>query len=89
MSSALAALAATAGDGGPSPRARAWMDRLGPGALTPDHPDAPCRKAALKRWLLYVRSHWIRMPPFMLLRHLTRKAFGRVFARTSDAVEPR
>jgi hypothetical protein len=27
------------------------------------------------RWLLYVRSHWLRMPPLLLSRHLLYKAF--------------
>ncbi|MEX2216149.1 MAG: nucleotidyltransferase family protein [Phycisphaeraceae bacterium] len=34
--------------------------------------------AGLSRWMLYVRSHWLRMPPLMLLQHLTRKAFRRI-----------
>jgi hypothetical protein len=25
-------------------------------------------------WLLYVRSHWLRMPPHLLVRHLLVKA---------------
>jgi hypothetical protein len=28
-------------------------------------------------WALYVRSHWLRMPPLQLARHLTRKALSR------------
>ncbi len=27
-------------------------------------------------WMLYLRGHWLRMPPFLLVRHLTIKAFG-------------
>jgi hypothetical protein len=27
------------------------------------------------RWLLYVRSHWLRMPPLLLTRHLLHKGF--------------
>jgi len=26
-------------------------------------------------WLLFVRSHWLRMPPGLLAAHLLRKAF--------------
>lgn len=29
----------------------------------------------LRKNLLYIRSHWLRMPPLMLFRHLTKKAF--------------
>ena len=33
--------------------------------------------AGVSRFMLYARSHWLRMPPLMLLQHLTRKAFRR------------
>jgi len=29
------------------------------------------------RWLLFVRSHWIRMPPVLLARHLAYKFYVR------------
>jgi hypothetical protein len=29
------------------------------------------------RWLLYLRAHWVRMPPLMLARHLSYKAYLR------------
>ena len=51
------------------------MDRLVPDALYPQHPDHPSRLAALSTLLLYLRSHWIRMPPFLLAYHLTYKFF--------------
>ncbi len=43
---------------------------------------APCagkadRLAALARGSLYLRAHWLRMPPLPLARHLTVKALGR------------
>jgi hypothetical protein len=28
----------------------------------------------MSRWLLYLRSHWLRMPPLFLLQHLVHKA---------------
>ncbi len=37
---------------------------------------------AFHQWLLYVRSHWIRMPPGLLLGHLARKSLRR-FGGTS------
>lgn len=45
------------------------------------HALAPTRTAlrvtALANWLLFVRSHWIRMPTGMLIRHLVRKTMKR------------
>jgi len=49
------------------------MDNLVEAILIPEHPDFPGRWHALAQWLLYVRSHWLRMPPWMLLQHLARK----------------
>jgi hypothetical protein len=59
------------------------MDRLAPRALMPQHPDRPDRWSGLARLLLYIRSHWIRMPPWLLAYHLgykfaaTRMGLGR------------
>jgi hypothetical protein len=46
-------------------------------ALRPDHPDHPGRWAAIARWLLYIRAHWLRMPPLLLIRHLSYKMWIR------------
>jgi hypothetical protein len=51
------------------------MDRLAPAALFPRHPDEPSRPAGVARFLLYVRSLWIKMPPLLLVRHLAYKAW--------------
>jgi hypothetical protein len=49
------------------------MDLLVPRVLEPRYPGRrPTRIAA---WLLFVRSHWLRMPPGLLAAHLLRKAF--------------
>ena len=53
------------------------MDRLIVWVMVPDHPDFPQRRTAVAQWLLYVRSHWLRMPPGLLLQHLTRKQIMR------------
>ena len=47
-------------------------------ALRPDHPhcDGPC--TGLARWLLYVRSHHLRMPMYLVVPHLVRKAYMRL-----------
>jgi hypothetical protein len=51
------------------------MDQLISRALTPEHPDHPTKVTALARWLLYVRSHYLRMPLKLLIPHLLRKRF--------------
>jgi Uncharacterised nucleotidyltransferase len=62
-------------------KSRAWappravlrvMDSLVTDALAPDHATL---RASSARWLLYVRSHWLRMPPFLLARHLLHQSF--------------
>lgn len=59
--------------GAPSAAVLQLMDRLVMQAMVPDHPDFPQRRTGVARWLLYVRSHWLRMPPVLLLKHLGRK----------------
>jgi hypothetical protein len=56
---------------------RAAMDALLRVALRPDHPDCDGPATAPARWLLYVRSHWLRMPWYQILPHLARKAWMR------------
>jgi hypothetical protein len=55
----------------------AWMTRTLESVLTPADPERwpPAYRARL--WLLYVRSHWLRMPPHLLLPHLIRKSVRR------------
>jgi len=55
------------------------MDFLFLRAFRPDHPQCklPLTKVAL--YLLYVRSHYLRMPLYLLLPHLARKAWARRF----------
>ncbi len=57
--------------------------------LRADHPTCSDRWTPLARWLLYVRSHWQRMPLLMLLFHLSRKAIVRPRQREPDAIVPR
>ena len=58
------------------PASIVWiMDRLVPRALFPLHPDHPSRVTAFCRLMLYVRSHWIRMPPWLLAYHLSYKFY--------------
>lgn len=59
--------------GAPAGVALRMMDFSVPRALFPQHPDTPSRLSVVARHLLYARSHWIRMPPVMLARHLLYK----------------
>ncbi|MBF0438080.1 MAG: nucleotidyltransferase family protein [Magnetococcales bacterium] len=54
---------------------RILMNRLIPWAILPENPNQHSKGvvAGLAQWLLYVRSHWLRMPPSLLLPHLARK----------------
>lgn len=55
----------------------AFMDSLYLRALRPAHATTSDRFTSLARWQLYVRGHWLRMPPWLLIRHLARKALVR------------
>jgi len=68
--------------------AKAWMRERMPGrllvpvmdglflrALQPDHASCNRRGTGLARWMLFVRSHYLRMPLKLLIPHLLRKAF--------------
>lgn len=61
---------------------RRIMHRLVPLALFPQHPDKPLKRAALARWMLYIRSHLIRMPLYILLPHLVYKTARAVKAKS-------
>lgn len=53
------------------------MDALYVRALRPNHALADDALTPLARWLLYIRAHWLRMPPHLLAWHLSRKAVVR------------
>lgn len=55
----------------------ALMDAIFLRALRPDHPSAADAWTPTARKLLYLRSHWLRMPPLLLAWHLTVKALRR------------
>jgi hypothetical protein len=66
---------ATAGLAAPPWAVKRLMDRLVGRVLTPEHPDRPTTVTALARWLLYIRSHYLRMPLTLLIPHLLHKGF--------------
>ena len=68
------AVALTADEWAPPSPVATLMDTLFARGLRSPHPD--CRDAASgpALWLLYVRAHYLRMPPHLLLPHLARKA---------------
>lgn len=68
-----AALADAAAAAPAAPAAR-LMDALWWRALRSQHSTAAPRFTATALFLLYVRAHWLRMPPLLLMRHLTVKA---------------
>lgn len=57
---------------------RFLMDFLFMRALMPNHSSCNDRWTGLAKWVLYIRSHWLRMPPRLLIPHLIRKAWMRV-----------
>jgi len=78
-----ATMAAAAADAPPQPL-RGLMDFLYCRALRPNHPNCADAWTPLARWMLYVRSHWLRMPLPLLIYHLTRKALVREKVEKSE-----
>jgi hypothetical protein len=54
---------------------RKWMTWLFDRGLMPDHPSCYDRWTAFARWVLYVRSHYLKMPMHLLIPHLLHKSF--------------
>lgn len=63
------------------------MDGLYLRALRPDHPDASDRFTGLARGMLYLRGHWLRLPPPLLVYHLVIKGIRK--HREDAAAAPR
>ncbi|MFN3544297.1 MAG: nucleotidyltransferase family protein [Thiobacillus sp.] len=53
----------------------ALMDAVFSRVLAPDHASCADRLTPTARMAAYVRAHWLRMPPHLLLPHLFHKAF--------------
>lgn len=54
------------------------MDFLFLRALMPNHFTCDDYWTSVARWLLYIRSHWLKMPWYLLIPHLSRKACMRL-----------
>jgi Uncharacterised nucleotidyltransferase len=52
------------------------MDRVVPRALVPGAVEGAADRSAAM--LLYIRSHWLRMPPWLLARHLSHQSIARL-----------
>lgn len=63
----------------PAAPLRAFMDRLFSDALRPNHASCRTHSSPLALWLLYMRAHYLRLPPHLLLPHLLRKAYMSCF----------
>ena len=71
------AIAREAKKGAPPVPFRQLANRLMAKALTPPIPGKADPARGLALWLLYVRSHWLKMPPGLLVKHLIIKASRR------------
>ena len=60
------------------------LDSLYERALRAHHPRAQNTNSGFALWLLFVRSHWLRMPPHLLTYHLSRKAIMRMMGSSSE-----
>ncbi|MET0961392.1 MAG: nucleotidyltransferase family protein [Noviherbaspirillum sp.] len=63
-----------AAPGGPAPLLASTMDALYGRALLPVHASCSDWLTGTARRALFIRAHWLRMPPGLLVRHLAHKA---------------
>ena len=70
-----AQIAAALAPFGPMPPLGRFMDGLWSRGLAPQHATAAPPNRAPALFALYVRAHWLRMPPLLLARHFATKAF--------------
>jgi hypothetical protein len=66
-----------AASGAPPLLTRTLMDALWLRVLRPDHPSATDALTSFAQRALYLRAHWLRMPPTLLAYHLAAKALRR------------
>jgi hypothetical protein len=61
--------------GSPSKIKQKFMDFLFLRVLLPEHSSCEKQWTGLASWLIFVRSHWLRMPIHLLIPHLARKSW--------------
>lgn len=66
---------------------RPLMDILFRRAFRPSHPDCQLPLTGPALSLLYLRSHYLRMPLYLLLPHLLRKAWMRRFSEKGESLD--
>lgn len=66
---------------GPVIRGVWLMDALFLRALMPDHLSCEDKWTPMARWMLYIRSHYLRMPLHLLFPHLLRKVWMRLLGK--------
>ena len=71
--------------GRPGRLGAAAMDALFNRAFSSAHRAGSLPATGLATWALYVRSHWLRMPPTLLLPHLTQKAWTWIRPESVDS----
>lgn len=54
-----------------------FLEPLFTRAFMPNHPSCTNFFSHVASWLLYIRGHWLRMPFYLLVPHLVRKALAR------------
>ena len=73
------------GTAAPGSLTGALMDALWDRALQTQHPTSANGWTPAALFLLYLRAHWLRMPPLLLVRHLTIKALMRLKPEHEEA----
>ena len=72
----------------PSDARERLLEQLYLRGLRPNDPTAGDAWTPLARQLLYLRGHWLRMPPHLLTAHLVRKAWRNWSGHTDDDETP-
>jgi len=75
---------ATVSKWGPHVFVLSLMDWCYRRALQPPHASCGDRQTRIARWLLYVRSHWLRMPLHLLIHHIGRKLWQRLVSKDAE-----
>ncbi len=70
--------------GAPNPAVALVMKYLAHRTLVPTKPDGRKRASSWQNTALYIRSHWLRMPPALLAKHLFHKAWRAAFPSSSN-----